>query len=638
MTTGPGSPQGKGILFPALAVGVLLLLALGVSFLSGRGGYSLGSSGRADCLRCHARPADLKGGGDPGLVEQWRRSVHFRRGVGCQDCHGTDHQRMIETHGEVSAGKCGTCHAERVREFANQGHAIAATMAETNARFLAQSPEMREQGCMGCHAIGKRFADGSVGKCNACHVGHAFSAEQAREPEACVTCHVGPDHPQNESYEESKHGIAYRATRDVKQAPTFASCHMPGGTHDVTFGLTLGGAAFGGALEGESHKLPMKTLSRAEFDQKRREMLQICSGCHATSFARESLAGADAIKKQTDALVDRAAGIVEAVWRAGALDPRPEDRPSNPVEGAVLVLGTHQLYEETSPLEQRFFELSAFFGPTTWKGAYHHSPDHTHWLGNMKVKESLIYIEAEARRLTGISFARTQSNWPPPPAASVAGTARQPAQTAPQTRPAAAGIQTRPTRIQPAPAAGASADPVHPSAPFSRTFIPPAALGVPFKAGARYLGDRYCEGCHADVYGSWRRTEMAATFGALFPGADRQAKVKSLGIDPDADFTHDRTCFPCHTTGYGQPGGFTSLERTPSRLGVQCESCHGPASEYMDHMNSRKGGGKVASPGLVLADERVCLQCHHPSDPCPDPKYVFDYAFMKTKGLHEIHR
>jgi cytochrome c554/c'-like protein/multi-heme cytochrome with CxxCH motif len=608
MATEPGGLQGKGFLVPALGVACLLVLAVTVSILPSPLRSPSHSSRNADCLSCHDAPAALTGGGDPGMVEQWRQSVHFRRGVGCEDCHGNDHEKILRERGEVSAGRCGTCHARQVREFANEGHAMAEAMAQSNARFLAQSPEMQRQGCMACHAIGKRFQDGSIGKCNACHLGHAFSAEQAREPEACITCHVGPDHPQNEAYEESKHGIAYRASRDSRQAPTCASCHMPGGTHDVTFGITLGGVAFGGTMEGAEHRLPMKVLSRRDFDRKREEMLRVCTGCHATSFAREALAGADAIKQQTDTLVDRAAGMVEAVWRSGSLEPRPENRPPNPVEGAVMVLGTHQLYEDTSPLEERFYEMSAFFGPTTWKGAYHHSPDHTHWLGNMKVKESLVYIEAEARRLGA------GGSW---------GAQTRPAPGRPQSLPS----QTRPAQTQ-----------TSAMAPFSRTFIPPSALGLPFKAGARYLGDRYCEGCHKEVYASWRRTEMAATFGALYPGADREAKVKSLGIDPDADFTHDRSCFPCHTTGYGQPGGFVSLEATPTRLGVQCEACHGPASEYMDHMKARKAGVKVPSPGLVVADERACVQCHHPSDPCPDPKYVFRFAEMKTKGLHEIHR
>jgi hypothetical protein len=594
MASASHESRGRGPLFAVIALAALLAAALAVSltplsrFVSPP---TRQASAPGDCLSCHAGTADLKGGGDPGMVEQWRRSVHFARGVTCQACHGTNHEEMMKAKGEVSAGTCGTCHAKAVEEFARQGHALSATMAETNAKFLAQSEAMQRQGCMGCHAIGRKFADGSIGKCNYCHTGHLFSAEQARQPEACITCHVGPDHPQNESYEESKHGIAYASTHDVRQAPTCATCHMPSGTHDVTRGITLGGVAFGGALEGEASRLPMKPISRAEFERKRNEMLQVCTACHATSFARESLADADAIKRQTDRLVDRAAGIVEAAYRAGVLVPRPEDRPPNPVEGAVLVMGTHQLYENTSPLEQRFFEMASFHGPTTWKGAYHNSPDHTHWLGNMKVKESLIYIEAEARRLMGGT---------PLPGD------RAPYEKAP--------------------------------APFSPTFIQPSETGVPFRSGAKYLGDRYCEGCHEDVYRSWRKTEMAATFGSLYPGADRESKTKALNIDPDADFTSDPACFPCHTTGFGQPGGFVSLAKTPNRVGVQCEACHGPASEYMDHMVARKAGAAAGgSAGLVRADVRACVQCHHPSDPCPDDKYIFDYAAMKARGLHAMH-
>ena len=587
----PAHSRGKGLFFPALALGILLLAAAAVSFppLSSHFSPATRTSQKGDCLSCHAGPADLKGGGDPGMVEQWRRSVHFARGVTCQACHGTDHQAMIQNHGEVSAGTCGKCHAQAVQQFAHQGHALAFVMAESNAKFKAQSVEMQRQGCLGCHAIGKRFADGSVGKCNYCHLAHAFSARQAREPEACATCHLGQDHPQMEAYQDSKHGIAYHASQDTRQAPTCATCHMPSGNHDVTHGITLGGVAFGGTLEGDSYLLPIKEIAHGEFERKRNEMLQVCSGCHATSFARDALSDADAIKRQSDALVDRAARTVDAVWRAGALDPRPEDRPPNPVEGAVLALGAHQLYEDTSELEQRFFEAATFFGPTTWKGAYHQSPDHTHWQGNMKLKESLIFITAEARRLTGRSV----------------------------------------------PAGRPAPSPLKAPAPFSPTFIPPSDVGVPFKPGAKYLGDRYCEGCHSDIYRSWRKTEMAAAFGSLYPGADRDSKVAALNIDPDKDFTRDRACFPCHTTGFGQPGGFVSLDQTPNRLGVQCEACHGPASEYMDHIaagvSSKKGG-------LVVADVRACVQCHHPADPCPDDKYTFDYAAMKARGLHEMHR
>ena len=75
--------------------------------------------------------------------------------------------------------------------------------------------------------------------CTACHQRHAFSAEQARRPENCGKCHLGPDHPQKEIYEESKHGIAFFANvdamnldspkwivgEDYTAAPTCATCH-----------------------------------------------------------------------------------------------------------------------------------------------------------------------------------------------------------------------------------------------------------------------------------------------------------------------------------------------------------------------------------------------------------------------------
>ena len=57
--------------------------------------------------------------------------------------------------------------------------------------------------------IGRINPDGSEGACTACHARHQFSAEQARHPENCGRCHMGPDHPQKEIYEESKHGASF---------------------------------------------------------------------------------------------------------------------------------------------------------------------------------------------------------------------------------------------------------------------------------------------------------------------------------------------------------------------------------------------------------------------------------------------
>jgi hypothetical protein len=62
--------------------------------------------------------------------------------------------------------------------------------------------------------IGRINPDGSKGSCSACHTRHRFSKEQARRPDACGKCHLGPDHPQIEVYQESKHGVLYQAFRD----------------------------------------------------------------------------------------------------------------------------------------------------------------------------------------------------------------------------------------------------------------------------------------------------------------------------------------------------------------------------------------------------------------------------------------
>jgi hypothetical protein len=48
-----------------------------------------------------------------------------------------------------------------------------------------------------------------VASCDACHTRHTFSVQEARQPQACQTCHMGFDHPQWEMYSGSKHGVRY---------------------------------------------------------------------------------------------------------------------------------------------------------------------------------------------------------------------------------------------------------------------------------------------------------------------------------------------------------------------------------------------------------------------------------------------
>jgi hypothetical protein len=59
--------------------------------------------------------------------------------------------------------------------------------------------------------MGNAYPDGSTGSCSTCHTRHGFSTVEARKPAACASCHLGPDHPNIEIYNNSKHGHVFNA-------------------------------------------------------------------------------------------------------------------------------------------------------------------------------------------------------------------------------------------------------------------------------------------------------------------------------------------------------------------------------------------------------------------------------------------
>jgi hydroxylamine dehydrogenase len=102
--------------------------------------------------------------------------------------------------------------------------------------------------------VGRLNLDGSKGSCTSCHTAIALRWPKPGGPRPATQCHLGPDHPQIEIYEESKHGTIYNAFRTSTisrppagtwtpgvdyRAPTCAACHMSGSgkewaPHDVT--------------------------------------------------------------------------------------------------------------------------------------------------------------------------------------------------------------------------------------------------------------------------------------------------------------------------------------------------------------------------------------------------------------------
>ena len=64
-----------------------------------------------------------------------------------------------------------------------------------------------------------------------------------------------------------------------------------------------------------------------------------------------------------------------------------------------------------------------------------------------------------------------------------------------------------------------------------------------------------------------------------------------------------KDCFKCHTTGYGEAGGFKSAEETPDLKNLGCEACHGPGSLHAESGDPTDLAVKV--------NLQVCIPCHN---------------------------
>ena len=109
-----------------------------------------------------------------------------------------------------------------------------------------------------------------------------------------------------------------------------------------------------------------------------------------------------------------------------------------------------------------------------------------------------------------------------------------------------------------------------------------------------YVGTNKCRLCHMKEHKTWKVTKHATSFDAL-----KGDEVKN----PD--------CLKCHTTGYGQPRGFVSVETTPNLKGTGCEGCHGPASE---HIKAAKSSPKFPGENKKInkTPQNACVKCHNP--------------------------
>lgn len=175
-------------------------------------------------------------------------------------------------------------------------------------------------------------------------------------------------------------------------------------------------------------------------------------------------------------------------------------------------------------------------------------------------------------------------------------------------------------------------------------FVNLACSGIALAAPS-YVGPAGCNSCHKVAATSWEMSVHAKAFDLLKPGVRKREKRRGK-IDPDKDYTTDKKCLGCHTTGYEKPGGFVDMATTPALAGISCEACHGAGSEYKI-LHDEKGASFTAeeakSAGQTFPSEEleVCDVCHLSKDRAftekVDKKYKFDRdkAFKNRNAFHK---
>ena len=110
--------------------------------------------------------------------------------------------------------------------------------------------------------------------------------------------------------------------------------------------------------------------------------------------------------------------------------------------------------------------------------------------------------------------------------------------------------------------------------------------------GAIYVGSEACGECHSDQYDSFMAHSKKSKSYSSIKRMAGKLTLEEL-----------KTCYSCHTTGYGRPGGFQSEQETPQLKDNGCEVCHGPGSL---HVESEDPSDLVDSISI-----EACKTCHN---------------------------
>ncbi len=304
---------------------------------------------------------------------------------------------------------CLQCHGSKVALQATDGNSITVddlqpgpdgepTNPEAVSRVLKNKDgrPLYDPGSWPNTGIGRLNLDGSRGACSACHSRHDFSPRRARQPENCGKCHLGPDHPQKEIYEESKHGVAYRDLkdrmnldseawvlgRDYSQAPTCATCHMSGHlrndgkiTHDPGQRISwtnrppislVMDTDINNKVVKETDPEKRRQLVTDSWQEKRDRMKEVCSHCHTPDYVTS-------FYKQYDDFV--------------ILYNEKFAKPGKKIMDALLSNGLITETQFDEKIEWTWFYLWHHEGRRARHGASMMAPDYAHWHGMYEVAE-----------------------------------------------------------------------------------------------------------------------------------------------------------------------------------------------------------------------------------------------------------
>ena len=405
---------------------ILLLVAVVAAVVTGAA-----VAAADDCVTCHR---DIT----PNIVKDWELSAHKGEDVTCEDCHGSGHKGAddVDKLETVTANTCAQCHDTQFEQFSRGKHALswASFQAMPTTHALPQAMTGGMKGCGGCHKVGLKSDEeiealkkqGSVfghASCDACHTRHTFSVKEAREPQACQTCHMGFDHPQWEMWSSSKHGVRYLLKQsgvlpESTPAPTCQTCHMSGGDHEVrtpwgflavrlplpedeqwkadqvTILQALGVLDPAGQPTGRLDVVKaadVARLTQESFDAERAKLIAICGDCHSENFAKGELAKGDDMIREADHLLAQAIRIIAALYTDGVL-PVPEGY-SYPFPDLLT------FHDAPTTIEQTLFEMHLKHRMRAFQGTFHANPDYALWYGWSEMVRDLAEIKEKAAEM-----------------------------------------------------------------------------------------------------------------------------------------------------------------------------------------------------------------------------------------------